>query len=88
MNEDLKNLLLRVRALYMKYGIKSITMDDLARDLGISKSTLSNYVADKDDILVQCINNEIKLRHKHITNGSRTRNSSVDELFEISLFMN
>ena len=88
MNEDLKNLLLRVRALYMKYGIKSITMDDLARDLGISKSTLSDYVTDKDDILGQCINNEIKLRQKHITNGSRTRNSSVDELFEISLFMN
>ena len=88
MNEDLKNLLLRVRALYMKYGIKSITMEDLAKDLGISKTTLSLYVTEKDDLLGQCINNEIKLRQKNLNNSFRTRNSSMDELFEISLFMN
>lgn len=88
MNEDLKNLLLRVRALYMKYGIKSMTMDDLARDLGVSTNSLSSYVAEKDEVLGQCINNEIKLRQKNINNCFRTRSTSMDELFEISLFMN
>lgn len=88
MNEDLKNLLLRVRALYLKYGIKSITMDDLARDLGISKNTLCQYVAEKDDTLGQFINNEIRLRQRNINNCFRTRSTSMDELFEISLFMN
>lgn len=88
MNEDLKNLLFRVRALYMKYGIKSITMDDLARDLGISRIELSKYITENDDFLGECITNEIKLRQKNLNSCSRARNSSVDELFEISLFMN
>jgi len=50
-NEDLKNILLKVRELYTKYGIKSITMDDVARELSISKKTLYQYVTDKDDLV-------------------------------------
>ena len=37
MNEEFKNILERVRSMYLKYGIKSITMDDVAKELGISK---------------------------------------------------
>ena len=34
MMNDLKNILSKVRELYMKYGIKSITMDDVATGAG------------------------------------------------------
>jgi len=37
--------------LYLKYGIKSITMDDVARELGISKKTIYKIVKDKDDLV-------------------------------------
>ena len=59
MNEELKNILLKVRELYTKYGIKSITMDDVATELGISKKTLYQYVTDKDDLVGKFIDNEI-----------------------------
>ena len=61
MNEELKNILLKVRELYMKYGIKSITMDDVAGELGISKKTLYQYVTDKDDLVGKFIDNEIAI---------------------------
>jgi len=51
MTDELKNILERVRLLYNKYGIKSITMDDVARELGISKKTLYQYVVDKTDLV-------------------------------------
>ncbi len=35
----------------MRYGIKSITMDDVAKELGISKKTVYQYVSDKDDLV-------------------------------------
>lgn len=35
----------------MRYGIKSITMDDVAKELGMSKKTLYQYVEDKDDLV-------------------------------------
>jgi hypothetical protein len=37
--------------LFMRYGIKSMTMDDVAKELSISKKTLYQYVEDKDDLV-------------------------------------
>lgn len=88
MNEELKNILLRVRELYMKYGIKSITMDDVSNELGISKKTLYQYVTDKDDLVGKFIDNEILLRQQEICKCFRVGYNAIEELFEISIFMN
>lgn len=88
MNEELNNILLKVRELYMKYGIKSITMDDVATELGISKKTLYQFVIDKDDLVGKFIDNEISLRHEQICKCFKIVYNAIEELFEISLFMN
>jgi len=88
MNEELKNILLKVRELYTKYGIKSITMDDVAMELGISKKTLYQYVNDKDDLVGKFIDNEITLRQEQICQCFKTDFNAIEELFEISIFMN
>lgn len=36
---------------FMKYGIKSVNMDDMARHLGMSKKTLYQFVRDKEDLV-------------------------------------
>jgi len=88
MNDELKSILFKVRELYMKYGIKSITMDDVARELGISKKTLYLYVTDKDDLVGKFIDNEILIRQEEICKCFRIGYNAIEELFEISLFMN
>jgi AcrR family transcriptional regulator len=65
-----KNYILKEsQALYFKYGIKSVSLDDLAFRLGISKKTLYSYINNKDELikevvesLVISLNNEIKKR--------------------------
>jgi TetR/AcrR family transcriptional regulator, cholesterol catabolism regulator len=88
MNEELKNILLKVRELYMKYGIKSITMDDVARELGISKKTLYQFVTDKDDLVGKFIDYEISLRQEEICKCFKIGYNAIEELVEISIFMN
>ena len=88
MNEELKKILLKVRELYMKYGIKSVTMDDVARELGISKKTLYQFVTDKDDLVGKFIDNETVIRQEEICKCFRIGFNAVEELFEISIFMN
>jgi len=39
-----QQILEKAEELYLKIGIKSVSMDDLARSLGISKKTLYQYV--------------------------------------------
>jgi len=36
---------------FMKYGIRSVTMDDIAKHAGISKKTLYQIVSDKNDLV-------------------------------------
>jgi DNA-binding XRE family transcriptional regulator len=88
MNEELKNILLKARELYMKYGIKSITMDDVARELGISKKTLYQFVTDKDDLVGKFIDNEIAMRQEEICKCFGKKFNAIEELFEISIYMN
>jgi len=72
----------------MMYGIKSITMDDVSRELGMSKKTLYQFVTDKDDLVGKFIDNEIAIRQEEICKCFRTGLNAIDELFEISIFMN
>jgi len=87
MNEDFKNILLKVSDLYTRYGIKSITMDDVANDLGISKKTLYQFVTDKDDLVGKFIDMEIELKQEEINRCFNVRYNAIEELFEISVFM-
>jgi TetR/AcrR family transcriptional regulator, cholesterol catabolism regulator len=88
MNEEMKKILVKVRELYMKYGIKSITMDDVAVELGISKKTLYQYVTDKDDLVGKFIDNEIILKQEEICKCFKVGFNAIEELFEISAYMN
>jgi AcrR family transcriptional regulator len=43
MDEAKLKILHGAEALFMRYGFKSITMDDVSREMGISKKTLYQY---------------------------------------------
>ncbi len=72
----------------MKYGIKSITMDDVSRELSISKKTLYQYVTDKDDLVGKFVDYEIEVRQEQICKCFGFGYNAIEELFEISDFMN
>lgn len=46
-----ERILIKVEEMFMRYGIKSVTMDDISRDLGISKKTLYQVVGNKAELL-------------------------------------
>lgn len=45
----------KAEELFRKYGIRSITMDEIARQLGISKKTIYQYYDDKDALVAATI---------------------------------
>jgi TetR/AcrR family transcriptional regulator, cholesterol catabolism regulator len=46
-----KNLLIKIRELMFRLGIKSLSMDDIAKQLGISKKTIYQYFESKADLI-------------------------------------
>jgi len=55
MEERKQYIIKNVGQLYLKHGIKNITMDSVATEFGISKKTLYQYFSDKEDLISQVI---------------------------------
>ncbi len=56
MTNDLKQRIIETSfALFLRHGIKSITMDYIASQVGISKRTLYELFKDKDQLLLECL---------------------------------
>jgi AcrR family transcriptional regulator len=51
------DMVTRACKVFMTKGVKSINMDDIARELGISKKTLYVHFKDKNDLVLASINN-------------------------------
>lgn len=50
----------RASELFFKYGIRSITMDEVAESLGMSKRTLYESFKNKEELLKECIEYQYK----------------------------
>ena len=50
----------KARDLFMQYGLRSVSMDDIAGNLGMSKKTIYQYYADKDELIVAVIGEELQ----------------------------
>lgn len=51
MNKQYEDIIASASKLFQKYGIRSITMDEVSRQLGISKKTLYSHIKDKDELV-------------------------------------
>jgi len=56
MEQEKQIIIRKVYSLYSKYGIKSITMDDIAKELALSKKTLYQYFTDKNELVSEVFN--------------------------------
>jgi AcrR family transcriptional regulator len=83
MNEELQTILRKVHTLYRKYGIRSVTMDDISHELGISKKTLYQYVRDKDELVNLVIDMEIQERKARMEITFADNCNAIEQLFEI-----
>jgi AcrR family transcriptional regulator len=83
MNEKLDHLLKQAGEIFMRYGLKSVTMDDVCRELGISKKTLYQYVSDKNDLIAKVLDQDIQEDEKVICALQTSGLSAIDELLHI-----
>lgn len=81
-------LLTTVLGLYSKYGIKSVTMDDVSRELGISKKTLYNFVTDKNELVEKVIDFQCKQQMNWMKSLNLDKLPALQEVVEVSKMIN
>jgi AcrR family transcriptional regulator len=80
---DNKNrIIVESKALFLKLGIRSVSMDDIANQLGMSKKTIYQLFADKDELVDNIIDTDIQQIQADCTNCYETAKDAIDEIFK------
>lgn len=74
-------------ALFRQFGTRSITMDDIAQKMGVSKKTLYAHFADKDELVVSAISRYLEVIHKESLEIQTKATDAIDELFLVMRMM-
>jgi len=78
-----KKILEKSAELFMRFGVRSITMDDIARELGMSKKTLYQYSENKEDLIYKTLQNHFtqeKSLCKHLMNEHE---NAIEEMLQL-----
>ncbi len=82
-----QQILDKAEGLFLRLGIRSVTMEELARELGISKKTLYQFVENKADLINQIILNSTENEKRCIAQFREESDDAIEEMLNIAEFV-
>jgi AcrR family transcriptional regulator len=86
MDTQLQQILIQGEKLFLRRGIRSVTMDDIAQTLGMSKKTLYQYVENKADLVSKIVLNHVEEETACISKISAESQNAIREMMEITRY--
>lgn len=83
MSDLTDTILITASGLMGKYGISSVTMDDIAKECRISKRTLYEKIPDKRTLVWYCVLFDKKKKQQEAKNMVKESHSTLDALLHI-----
>lgn len=74
-------------ALFIQYGVRSVSMDDVARALSVSKKTLYQHFRNKDELVTEVVRLHMEGEMKEFTVIAESSSNAIEELFKLSKCM-
>jgi AcrR family transcriptional regulator len=74
-------ILFKARDLMLRNGVKHVTMDDIATQLGMSKKTIYQFYKDKDALVMAVVNFELEEQSSKFQRTQDTADNAVHEMF-------
>lgn len=71
--------------LFMNYGVRSVTMDDIAKHLGMSKKTIYQHFKDKEDIVIQATAMAFEEEERKFNEIEATAKNAVEQLYMLTV---
>jgi AcrR family transcriptional regulator len=78
-----QDILARTQELFMRVGIRSVSMDDIARELGRSKKTLYQFFLNKEQLVTQIMERHIELEQRLLSAIREESLNAMDEWYRI-----
>jgi len=87
MEDIAEKIIESAEGLFLKYGIKSVTMDDIAKDLAISKKTIYQFFKDKTEIVVKVAQSHMEREKQQIEEVHSRSANIIEELIMMTRCM-
>ena len=71
------------RELFLRAGIKSITMDDIAKHIGMSKKTIYQFFKDKNDLVTASVKKKLKEDEEQIVDIISKSENVIEEMINM-----
>lgn len=75
-------ILTKARELFFSHGLKSVSMDDLARMAGVSKKTIYQSFSDKNELVDTIVDDLIQCHHRLFKACQQAAKDPVDEVLK------
>jgi len=82
-----EKIIKEIGEMFMTYGVRSVSMDDIARHLGISKKTLYQHFKDKNELVEKVTESVIEERQSEYEEVTKQSVNAIEELFLMSKCM-
>lgn len=82
--ENKEKIISAAEGLFMKFGFRSVTMDDVARDVSMSKKTLYQYFENKDSLVTAVTEHYLKLEEEEYSSIADEAKDAIEELHGIA----
>lgn len=79
-----ENIIGTAEELFLKYGFRRVTMDDIAREMAISKKTIYQYFKDKNEIVCCVTEQYLKKENKEIEILEAESENVIEYLVKLS----
>jgi TetR/AcrR family transcriptional regulator, cholesterol catabolism regulator len=70
--------------LFRRYGIKSVTVDDIAREAGMSKKTIYQYFKEKDELVLVCAEVMMQADYDAISQIEQQSSDMIESLIRLA----
>lgn len=88
LTNDTKDKIVRQSGdLFLQYGMRSVTMDDVAREVSMSKKTLYQYFDNKDELVSEVTKDHIKQEIAEFEQIRKEAENAVHEIILVSKCM-
>ncbi|MFT5647205.1 MAG: AcrR family transcriptional regulator [Aureispira sp.] len=84
--DEITKILDASESLFRKYGIRSVTMTDIAKELGMSKKTLYVHIVNKQDLVSKVMKRYIIQDKKMCLLIEKEAKNALDALLKFSLY--
>jgi AcrR family transcriptional regulator len=82
-NKQYVALLSKSRELFMRHGVKSLTMDEIAKQMGMSKKTIYQFVDNKADLVKLTMQDFLGEERKLIEGILEKSGNSIEEMISM-----